>query len=84
MKKIAFAAIAAAAVIVSVAPASAKCKRAGGEGTAITNELATLNAKDALAQSIAASGAKAKGKVTVSCKYDLVISTCKATQKICK
>lgn len=84
MKKIAVAAIAAAAIAAGVAPVSAKCMRAAGEGTAVTNELATINAKDALAQSLAASGAHGKGKVKVSCKYDLVVSTCKASQRACK
>lgn len=84
MKKIAIATVAAAALGLSIVPASAKCMRIGGQGTAVTHELATMNAKDQLAQSIAASGAKAKGKVKVSCKYDLAVSTCVAKQKACK
>ena len=74
-----------ACLAMGAAPASAKkCMRIAGQGTAVTNELATINAKDAFAQSLAASGAKAKGKQAVSCKYDLVISTCTVSQRACK
>lgn len=84
MRTLATAAIAAATLSLGIAPANAKCMGVGGQGTAITNELATINAKDSLALALAASGAKAKGKVKVSCKYDMVVSTCTARQKACK
>lgn len=84
MKTLAIAAFAVATLSLGIAPASAKCMNVGGQGTAITNELATINAKDSLGLALAASGAKAKGKVKVSCKYDMVVSTCTARQKACK
>lgn len=76
-------AVLAVAVLAPVT-AEAKCMRISGTGTAITNALAGENAKMAVSEAIAARGAKARGRMSVSCKYDLVVSTCKASQRACK
>lgn len=79
---------AAIASVISFAalPASADshCVRAGASATAITNEVATVLAKEALYQSNAFNGRKGKGAVDVSCKYEGVVTTCWARQKACK
>lgn len=61
-----------------------KCMRVAGQGTAITNELAGVNAKMAVAEAIANAGAKARGGVAVKCKYEFIVSTCTASQRACK
>lgn len=71
---------------ISVAPSAyaGSCSRLTMSGTAITHELATTVAKGFLADEIAMKGAKGRGPVKVSCKYDLVVSTCQASQRVCK
>ena len=85
MKKFWVAAVAVAAMVPLAMPSeAAKCSRVAGQGIAITSVLATANANLALAEAMSAKGLKAKGKATVSCKYDFVVSTCTAAQRACK
>jgi hypothetical protein len=85
MKKLMIAAIAAAAMVPMALPSqAAKCSRMAAEGTAVTNALATENAKMALATAISGKGLKAKGSPAVSCKYVGIVSTCTAKQAACK
>ncbi len=85
LKNIAVIAAAAAGVAAS-APASAghHCVRAGASATAITSEVATALAKEALYQSNTFAGRKARGPVNVSCKYVGIVTTCRARQVACK
>jgi len=76
--------VAAVAIAGLTTAAEAKCIRASGEGTAITHELATELAKVALNSSISSWGGKARGKVSTSCKYEFVFSSCKAHSRACK
>jgi hypothetical protein len=84
MRTIVGGALAAIALAALSTAAEAKCIRAAGEATAITHELATELAKVALNSSISSWGGKAAGKTSTSCKYDFVLSTCKANQRACK
>ncbi len=69
----------------AAAPAFAKsCVRAGGQGSGFTPELATFMANAALKNSITAYGGAAAGKVSVSCKTDMLITNCTARQRVCK
>ncbi|MFM1813420.1 MAG: hypothetical protein RLZ98_115 [Pseudomonadota bacterium] len=61
-----------------------KCVLAGGEGTGVTQDVATFMANAALKQSMQKLGVKPSGKAKVSCKTDLVITTCVAKQRGCK
>lgn len=72
------------AVVGVTSAAEAKCVRAAGEATAITHELATELAKVALNSSINSWGGKGVGKTHTSCKYELVLSTCKVQRRACK
>jgi len=76
----------AVAALVSFAGAAEArhCSRVGGEGTAITSLLAGENAKVALADAISGSGGKARGKMVMHCKYEFIVSTCTASQRVCK
>lgn len=65
-------------------PASAGCVRAGASATAVTSELATVLAKEALYSSNMFAGRKAKGPVSVKCDYVGIVTTCKARQVACK
>lgn len=87
MKKLLIAAIAASSMIAMAMPSEAakkSCKRLGGEGTAVTNELATANATMALSDQATAGGMTLKGKAAVKCKYEGIVSTCTAKQTACK
>jgi hypothetical protein len=93
VKLMKFTAIAAAAVIAGsftlIDDAEAKkkarkCFLAGGDGTAITAELARTNAKTALDNLIATRKAKGTGKVKYECKTTMaVVNLCSATQRAC-
>lgn len=74
---------AAAAAVLAISPASAGCVRAGASATAVTSEVATVLAKEALYQSNMFAGRKAKGPVNVSCKYQGIVTTCRARQVAC-
>jgi len=78
------AATAAATFSPEAAVADSHCVRAGASATAITGEVATVLAKEALYQSNTFNGRKGKGAVDVSCKYQGVVTTCWARQKACK
>jgi len=73
-----------AALAMSGSAYAGSCSRLSISGTAVTQELATALAKGFLSDEIALRGAKGRGRVSVSCKYDLVVSTCSASQRICK
>jgi hypothetical protein len=66
------------------APAEAKCVRAGGQATMITEDLAKFMAGAALKNSIAGMGAKPIGPVAMKCSYGSGLPTCVARQKACK
>lgn len=85
MKKFLIAAVAAASMVPFAMPSeAAKCSRVAAQGVAVTNILATENAKMALSQAMTSKGLKAKGKPSISCKYDFIVSTCTAKQSACK
>lgn len=85
MKTVICGAIAVMSIVGFATAAEAKkCVKASGEGTGITHELATELAKVALNNSISSWGGKAVGKVSTSCKYELVLSVCKAQSRACK
>lgn len=63
---------------------AAKCVRAGGQATMITEDLAKFMATAALNNSINGMGAKAVGPVSMKCTSDMVLPTCTARQKACK
>jgi hypothetical protein len=75
---------AAGMMVVAAFPASAGCVRAGASATAVTSELATILAKEALYNSNVFAGRKARGPVSVKCNYIGVVTTCKARQVACK
>ncbi len=64
--------------------AEAGCRRAGGEATMITKDLAVFMANAALKNSIADHGERPKGPVAVSCKDDTFTTTCHARREACK
>jgi hypothetical protein len=66
------------------APAEAKCVRAGGQATMITEDLAKFMAGAALKNSIAGMGAKPVGPVAMKCETGAGLPTCVARQKACK
>jgi hypothetical protein len=66
------------------APADAKCVRAGGQATMITEDLAKFMAGAALKNSIAGMGAKPVGPVVMKCETGAGLPTCIAKQKACK
>lgn len=79
------AAVAIGSAIALSGPVEAKsCVLAGGEGTGVTTDIATFMANAALKQSIEKMGAKASGKAKVSCKTEMLITTCKSQQRACK
>jgi hypothetical protein len=65
-------------------PADAKCVRAGGQATMITEDLAKFMAGAALKNSIAGMGAKPVGPVVMKCETGSGLPTCVAKQKACK
>ncbi len=66
------------------ASAEAKCVRAGGQATMITEDLAKFMANAALKNSISGMGAKAVGPVAMKCSTGSGLPTCVARQKACK
>ena len=81
-----FAALVAAAGVVAapVGASAAKCVKASGQGTGLTQEIAKAMATDALNLSIANYGGKGKGKVAMKCDGMQILSTCTASQRACK
>ncbi len=81
-------AVAAAAVLAVsfAAPVAAKgkCVRAGGEGSNVLPDIAKFMANAALKNSIEAKGMKPSGKISQSCKTDVVLTTCVSKQRACK
>lgn len=63
---------------------AAKCVKASAQATMLTTPLATQMAKWSLSSSLNSKGLKGRGKIGVKCKYELVLSTCTATQRACK
>ncbi len=63
---------------------AADCVRAGAGAVAITKDIATALAKEAVYQTISLDGRKAKGSADVSCKYVGVLTDCTARQAACK
>ncbi len=85
ISKLAGVAATAAVLAFATAPASAgSCVRAGASATAVTSELAGALAKEALYQSNAEAGRRARGQAQVSCKYIGILTTCTARQVACK
>jgi hypothetical protein len=86
LHRIVLATAAAAFVVGGVmsAPANAKCVRAGGQATMITEDLAKFMAGAALKNSIAGMGAKPVGPVVMKCETGSGLPTCVAKQKACK
>jgi len=93
MKLVRFAAIAAAALMATalVMPGEAeakkkakKCFMAGGDGTAVTVDLAKSNAKTALDNLITSRKAKGVGKVKYECSKAVgFVDLCRASQRAC-
>ncbi len=78
------AAVAMMAVAAEPAFAGHHCVRVGASATAVTKEVAGALAKEALYQSNAFAGRKARGAANVSCKYLGIVTTCTARQVACK
>ena len=64
--------------------ADAGCRRAGGEATMITKDLAVFMANAALKNSIADHGERPSGPVKVACKDDSFTTTCTARRQACR
>ena len=64
--------------------AEAKCVRAGGQATMITEDLAKFMANAALKNSISGMGAKPVGPVAMTCSTGSGLPTCVAKQRACK
>jgi hypothetical protein len=64
--------------------AQAGCRRAGGEATMITKDLAVFMANAALKNSIADHGERPSGPVSLSCKDDAFTTTCHARRQACR
>ena len=64
--------------------AQAGCRRAGGEATMVTKDLAIFMANAALKNSIADHGERPSGPVALSCKDDMLTTTCTARRQACK
>ena len=88
-----FAAVAALALAGSMAmpgdadakKRAAKCVGAAGEGSALTSDLATSNARTALTSSLKKDGLKGRGVAKIDCSSSmLIMTTCRATQTACK
>jgi hypothetical protein len=68
----------------TISSAEAGCRRAGGEATMITKDLAVFMATAALKNSIADHGERPKGVIKVACKNDTFTTTCTARRQACK
>ncbi len=64
--------------------AEAGCRRAGGEATMITKDLAVFMANAALKNSIADHGERPSGPIALSCKDDAFTTTCHARRQACR
>ena len=64
--------------------AVAGCRRAGGEATMITKDLAVFMANAALKNSIADHGERPSGPVQLKCTDDTLTTTCTARRQACK
>ena len=64
--------------------AEAGCRRAGGEATMITKDLAVFMANAALKNSIADHGERPSGPVSLTCKDDNFTTTCHARRQACR
>lgn len=87
MKSLSLVALGAALVAGSALVPSAqaaKCVRAGGTATGLTQDIAKSLATMALNQSISKYGGKASGKIAMTCDANVVLSTCTAKQRVCK
>ena len=78
------AALAAGLALAATAANAGSCVRAAASATAITKEAATLLAKEGLYQSNVMAGRTGRGAPSVSCKYEGIVTTCRATQAACK
>jgi hypothetical protein len=76
--------IAIALSALSATAAQAGCRRAGGEATMVTYDLAVFMAKAALKNSIADRGERPAGPIQLSCKDDTLTTTCHARRQACK
>ncbi len=74
----------ALAAALSATSAQAGCRRAGGEATMVTKDLAIFMANAALKNSIADHGERPSGPVALSCKDDMLTTTCTARRQACK
>jgi hypothetical protein len=92
MKAVKIAAIAAAGLLSAalVMPGEAeakkakKCFMAGGDGTAVTVDMAKANAKTALDNLITSRKAKGMGKVKYECSKTMgFVDLCRASQRAC-
>ena len=68
----------------AMSPAQAGCRRAGGEATMITKDLAVFMATAALKNSIADHGERPKGGIKIACKDDTFTTTCTARRQACR
>jgi hypothetical protein len=84
-RHIALPCLAVVGTLLLVSTADAKsCVKAGGQGTGLTPDIAKAMATAALGNSITQYGGKAAGKASMTCKTDMVITTCNASQRACK
>jgi hypothetical protein len=77
------AAVCAGAALAAAPATAGTCVRAAGSATAVTAELSTALAKEALYQSNQLAGRKGRGAVKTNCKYIGVLTTCRASQVAC-
>jgi hypothetical protein len=81
---IGLACVIALAGVMTATGAQAGCRRAGGEATMITKDLAVFMANAALKNSIADHGERPSGPVSLTCKDDGLTTTCHARRQACK
>jgi hypothetical protein len=63
---------------------SSACVKAGGQGVGLGADIAKVVAGDALTEALAKGGLKGKGKVSMKCDDNPLLTTCTATQTACK
>lgn len=83
-KALAAALLAAVVAVPAGSAQAAKCVRAGGEGSNVLPDVAKFMANAALNNSITGAGMKATGKSSMTCKTDLLLTSCVARQRACK
>lgn len=71
------------ALSMTTASYAKSCVKAGGTATMVTEDLAKFMAEAALKNSISGMGAKAEGKMVMTCKAE-GLTTCTAHQRACK